>query len=35
MADMLLRDGLIEGAVLALRGRLRVCHPSLALQEPA
>jgi hypothetical protein len=35
MADMLLRDGLIEGAVLALRGRLRVCHPALALQESA
>jgi hypothetical protein len=35
MVDMLLRDGLIEGAVLALRGRLRVCHPSLALLESA
>jgi uncharacterized protein len=35
MADMLRLDGLIEGAVLALRGRLRVCHPALALLEPA
>lgn len=28
MADMLLRDGLIEGAVLALRKRFRVLNPS-------
>jgi ApbE superfamily uncharacterized protein (UPF0280 family) len=28
MADGLLRKGLIEGAVLALRGHLRVCHGS-------
>jgi uncharacterized protein len=34
MADTLLRDGLIEGAVLALHGRLRIRHQSLALQEP-
>jgi hypothetical protein len=33
MADTLLRDGLIEGAVLALRGRLRTRHSSLALLE--
>jgi ApbE superfamily uncharacterized protein (UPF0280 family) len=30
MADRLLRDGLIEGAVLALRGRLRVRHAAVA-----
>jgi ApbE superfamily uncharacterized protein (UPF0280 family) len=35
MADTLLRDGLIEGAVLALRGHLRVRHSPLALQEAA
>jgi hypothetical protein len=29
------QDGLIEGAVLALRGHLRIRHPSLALQEVA
>lgn len=34
MVDILLRDRLIEGAVLAMRGRLRVCRASLALQEP-
>jgi ApbE superfamily uncharacterized protein (UPF0280 family) len=35
-ADILRRDGLIEGAVLALRGRLRIRHPTaLALQEVA
>jgi hypothetical protein len=33
MADILVRDGLIEGAVLTLRGHLRTCHPSLALLE--
>ena len=35
MADTLLRDGLIEGAVLALRGHLRIRHTALALLEPA
>ncbi len=35
MADTLLRDGLIEGAVLTLRGRVRVPHSPLALMEPA
>jgi len=35
MAEKLLRRGLIEGAVLALRGRLRICHASLALMEHA
>jgi ApbE superfamily uncharacterized protein (UPF0280 family) len=35
MADTLLRDGLIEGAVLTLRGHLRIRHPSLKLLEPA
>lgn len=40
MADALLREGLIEGAVLALRGHLRVCHgslmpPNFALLEAA
>jgi len=34
-ADALLRDGLIHGAVLALRGHLRVRHPTAALLEPA
>jgi hypothetical protein len=35
VADTLRQDGLIEGAVLALRGHLRIRHPSLALQEVA
>ncbi len=35
MADNLLQAGLIEGAVLVLRGRLRVRHRSLTLQEVA
>ena len=35
MVDMLLRDDLIGGAVLTLRGHLRIRHPSLALQEHA
>jgi uncharacterized protein len=35
MVNMLLRDGLIDGAVLALRGRLRVRQPCLSLLEPA
>jgi uncharacterized protein len=35
MANRLLRDRLIEGAVLALRGHLRVCQPSLVVLEPA
>jgi ApbE superfamily uncharacterized protein (UPF0280 family) len=35
MADNLLQAGLIEGAVLALRGRLRIRHLSLASQEVA
>lgn len=40
MADGLLRAGLIEGAILALRGHLRVCHssrvsPNFALLESA
>jgi ApbE superfamily uncharacterized protein (UPF0280 family) len=35
-ADILRRDGLIEGAVLAVRDRLRIRHPTaLALQEVA
>ena len=33
MADVLLRDGLIAGAVLTLRGQLRIRTPSLALQD--
>jgi ApbE superfamily uncharacterized protein (UPF0280 family) len=33
MADILRRDGKIEGAVLALCGRLRIPHPFLTLQE--
>jgi ApbE superfamily uncharacterized protein (UPF0280 family) len=32
-ADILVFDGLIDGAVLALGGRLRIRHPSLALLE--
>ena len=35
MADTLLRTGLIAGAVLALRGRLRVRLPTPAMLEPA
>jgi hypothetical protein len=35
MADMLLRDGLIEGTVLALHGHLRILLPTLASLEPA
>ena len=35
MVDMLLQDGLIDGAVLALHGRLRVRQPCLSLLEPA
>jgi ApbE superfamily uncharacterized protein (UPF0280 family) len=31
IADTLMRDGLIEGAILTLRGRLRICHSSLEL----
>ena len=34
-AKTLLRRGLIEGAVLSLRCRLRTCHTTLALMEPA
>jgi ApbE superfamily uncharacterized protein (UPF0280 family) len=35
MADNLLQAGLIEGAVLALRGRVRIRQSALALQEVA
>ena len=35
MADNLLQAGLIEGAVLALRGHVRIRHLSLASQEVA
>jgi ApbE superfamily uncharacterized protein (UPF0280 family) len=35
MVDRLLRNGLIEGAVLALRGHLRIRHASLALSSLA
>jgi ApbE superfamily uncharacterized protein (UPF0280 family) len=35
MADNLLQAGLIEGAVLALRGRVRIRQSPLALQEVA
>jgi ApbE superfamily uncharacterized protein (UPF0280 family) len=35
MVDRLLRNGLIEGAVLALRGHLRIRHASLSLPSPA
>jgi ApbE superfamily uncharacterized protein (UPF0280 family) len=35
MVNILLRDGLIDGAVLALRGHLRVRQPNLSLLEPA
>jgi ApbE superfamily uncharacterized protein (UPF0280 family) len=34
MAEKLLRNGLIEGAVLSLRGHLRVCHAT-PVMEPA
>jgi hypothetical protein len=35
MADILIQDGLIEGAVLALRGHLRVRGTALTPLTPA